>query len=207
MLRPRDEAGPLLGMRKWRVVAGIMLGLACASKQDAIWYIFAFAALCVAWDLGARRTAGLRRYLARRAGQGRQVAAAHPRRDPAGDLRADLDGLVSPSTGYDRDYARAARVNIPVISQLYSLFKYHKEMVQFGVGLSSPHPYMSQPWDWFVITRPVAFYWNSYTDAAGLHAEHGGHHAAVGCRRCWRSATRPSGGCPSPRWRSASAGG
>ena len=49
-------------------------------------------------------------------------------------------------------------MNTPVISALYSLFVYHREMVQFGVGLNTPHPYKSQPWDWFVITRPVAFY-------------------------------------------------
>ena len=40
-------------------------------------------------------------------------------------------------------------------------------MFQFGVGLSARHPYESQPWDWFVITRPVAFYWESFTNAAG----------------------------------------
>src|SRR6202050_2221715 len=37
VLRPGDESGPSLGIRKWQVVAGIMLGLACASKQYAIW--------------------------------------------------------------------------------------------------------------------------------------------------------------------------
>src|SRR5215469_5070629 len=63
VLRPGDEAGPSLGIRKWRVAAGILIGLACASKQYGVWYIFAFAALCIAWDIGARRTAGLRAYV------------------------------------------------------------------------------------------------------------------------------------------------
>jgi len=62
VLRPGDGAGPGLGIRKWRVVAGVLLGLGCASKQDAVWYIFAFAALCIAWDMGARRAVGLRGY-------------------------------------------------------------------------------------------------------------------------------------------------
>ena len=35
--------------------------------------------------------------------------------------------------------------------------------------LSHRHPYQSQPWDWLVITRPVAFYWESYTNAAGTN--------------------------------------
>src|SRR5712691_5791782 len=34
VLRPGDEAGPGLGIRKWRVLAGLLIGLACAVKQD-----------------------------------------------------------------------------------------------------------------------------------------------------------------------------
>src|SRR5216683_1787789 len=63
VLRPSDEAGPGLGIRKWRVAAGVLIGLACASKQYGVWYILAFAGLCIAWDLGARRTVGLRGYV------------------------------------------------------------------------------------------------------------------------------------------------
>ncbi len=73
------------------------------------------------------------------------------------------------STGYDRDYAQQHGISLPVISQLYSLCEYHKEMFQFGVGLSVSHPYESQPWDWFVMSRPVAFYWETFKDPAGLH--------------------------------------
>src|SRR5262249_24052417 len=36
---------------------------------------------------------------------------------------------------------------------------------------STPHSYESQPWDWFVISRPVSFFWQEYTDPAGLHVE------------------------------------
>jgi dolichyl-phosphate-mannose-protein mannosyltransferase len=170
VLQPGDEAGPALGIRKWRVAAGILIGLACASKQYGVWYILAFAGLCIAWDMGARRAVGLRDY----------VRGALVRDGKWLPLTLGVIPLVSytltwlgwmvTNTGYDRDYAQLNKgMNIPVISQLYSLFVYHREMVQFGVGLNSRHPYMSQPWDWFVITRPVAFYWNSYSDAAGLH--------------------------------------
>ena len=60
VLRPGDEAGPGLGIRKWRVLAGLLIGLACAVKQDASWYIPAFIGLSVAWDISARRATGLR---------------------------------------------------------------------------------------------------------------------------------------------------
>jgi dolichyl-phosphate-mannose-protein mannosyltransferase len=169
VLAPTDEYGPGLGIRKWRVAAGILIGLACASKQYGVWYLPAFAGLCIAWDMGARRTVGLRG----------AVRGALVRDGKWLPLTLGLIPLVTytltwlgwfiTNTGYDRDYAQQHGNNIPVLSELYSLFVYHREMVQFGVGLSSPHPYQSQPWDWFFITRPVAFFWQSYNDPAGLH--------------------------------------
>ena len=94
VLQPSDEAGPQLGIRKWRVAAGVLIGLAGGTKQDAIWYIFAFVGLCIAWDMGARRTAGLRAYARGALIARRQVAAAHVRRHPAGHLYRHLVRLV-----------------------------------------------------------------------------------------------------------------
>ena len=76
---------------------------------------------------------------------------------------ATWSGWFATSTGYDRDYAQQHGVNIPVISPLYSLFEYHLEAIQFGLGLSRPHHYQSQPWDWLLVTRPVAFFYECYT--------------------------------------------
>ena len=43
---------------------------------------------------------------------------------------------------------------------MINLFYYHKEMLSFHDTLSSPHPYQSWPWQWLILGRPVAFYWN-----------------------------------------------
>src|ERR1700748_2608146 len=51
--------GPHLGLRTWQVAAGVCLGLAVATKWNAAWYIVGFAALIIAWEIGARRAAGL----------------------------------------------------------------------------------------------------------------------------------------------------
>jgi dolichyl-phosphate-mannose-protein mannosyltransferase len=169
VLAPSDEAGPGLGIRKWRVLAGVLIGLACATKQYGAWYIIAFACLCVAWDIGARRTVGLRGYL--RGGlvrDGKWLPLTLGLIPLVTYTLTWMNWLVT-NTGFDRDYAQQHGINIPVISQLYSLFEYHKQMLQFGVGLSVRHPYESQPWDWFFLTRPVAFEWNTYSDPAGLH--------------------------------------
>jgi dolichyl-phosphate-mannose-protein mannosyltransferase len=169
VLHPGDRAGPRLGIRKWRVAAGILIGLAGATKQYGVWYLLAFAGLCLAWDIGARRTAGLRDYTRGalvRDGKWLPVTFGVI---PLLTYIATWSGWLITSTGYDRNYAQTNGDNLPVIGPLYSLFQYHREMLHFGLGLNARHPYMSQPWDWFVISRPVAFFWTSYTDAAGLH--------------------------------------
>jgi dolichyl-phosphate-mannose-protein mannosyltransferase len=169
VLGPSDEAGPSLGIRKWRVAAGVMIGLACASKQYAAWYIFAFVGLVIAWDIGARRAAGLRDYVRGalvRDGKWLPVTLGVI---PLVTYVVTWTGWFATSTGYDRNYAQQHGVNIPVISALYSLFEYHKEMAQFAVGLKTTHPYMSQPWGWFVISRPVAFFYQCYTGPSSYH--------------------------------------
>jgi dolichyl-phosphate-mannose--protein O-mannosyl transferase len=174
VLQPSDEAGPGLGIRKWRVAAGILIGLACASKQYGVWYILAFAGLCIAWDLGARRAVGLRGYVRGALVRDGKWLPLTLGVIPLVAYTLTWMGWLVTSTGYDRNSAQGTGFNIPVIGPLYSLFEYHKEMVQFGVGLSTRHPYMSQPWDWFFITRPVAFYWTTFSDPAGLHAPKAG---------------------------------
>jgi dolichyl-phosphate-mannose-protein mannosyltransferase len=164
-----DDAGPGLGIRKWRVLAGVMLGLAGGTKQDALWYVFAFVGLCVAWDIGARRTVGLRSYV--RGGlvrDGKWLLLTLGLIPLFTYVLTWMNWLVT-NTGFDRDYAQGTGFNIPVLAPLYSLFEYHLQIFQFMDGLSTRHPYESQPWDWFFITRPVAFFWNTYSDAAGLH--------------------------------------
>src|SRR5690348_3008639 len=58
-LEPDGGAARPAGIRWWRLGAGVCLGLACGSKWNGIWFIPAFGAMSLAWELGARRTAGL----------------------------------------------------------------------------------------------------------------------------------------------------
>src|SRR5689334_16520976 len=157
--------GPRLGIRRWRVAAGIFLGLAVATKWNAAWYIIGFGALVTAWDIGARRTAGLKSFVR----GGLREALWLPVTFvviPLALYIASWSGWLATSTGWDRDYAATRGVHTPVISALYSLFEYHLQAVGFGLGLSKPHHFQSQPWDWLLVTRPVAFYAQCYTGPA-----------------------------------------
>ena len=162
---------PRAGIRWWRIGAGVCLGLACGSKWNGLWFVPAFAALSFAWDVGARRTAGLGkvtgpgllRYLGGLAGS--FVAL------PLVAYLATWTGWFATSSGYDRNWAQLHGVNIPVISPLISLFQYNKAMLAFNTGLQKHHPYQSQPWTWLTISRPVSYYWSCPTSGHGVCAK------------------------------------
>jgi dolichyl-phosphate-mannose--protein O-mannosyl transferase len=154
-----DDGGPHLGVRWWRVLGGVCLGLACASKWNGVWYIPAFGGLALAWDAGARRAAGVSHWvyggLVR---DGRWVLASLAA-IPLVTYITAWSGWLFTNTGYDRDWAAQHGIHTPVISALVSLFEYNKAMLHFNATLSVHHPYESQPWSWLVISRPVSYYY------------------------------------------------
>ncbi len=157
---PGEDSAPRTGIRWWRLGAGVCLGLAVGSKWNGIWYVPAFGALALAWDVGARRAAGFKR--------GADAALARDLGGLAGSFAvapllaylATWTGWFATSSGYDRNWAVQHGVNLPVISPLISLFEYSKAMLAFNTGLRTYHPYMSKPWTWLVLARPVSYYWH-----------------------------------------------
>src|SRR5580700_5746731 len=101
--RPGDVRGsrPRLGIRRWRVAAGIFLGLAVATKWNAVFYIIGFAALGTAWDIGARRAAGLKSFV-RGAFRETLWLPVTFIAIPLGVYLASWSGWFATSTGYDR---------------------------------------------------------------------------------------------------------
>jgi dolichyl-phosphate-mannose-protein mannosyltransferase len=164
-----EEGGvlPRHGIRWWRVAAGVCLGLATASKWNGVWFIPAFGALCLAWDVGARRASGIRGWadaaLARDAGglAGSFVLV------PLASYLVTWTGWFATSTGYDRDWAAQHGIHLPVVSDLVSLFQYHKAMLSFNTGLRANHPYASKPWTWLTMNRPVSMYWQCLAPSKG----------------------------------------
>ena len=56
--------GPGLGLRPWRLVAALCLGLCCGTKWSGVYFLAAFGLMTVLWDVGARRAAGVERWFA-----------------------------------------------------------------------------------------------------------------------------------------------
>ena len=151
-----QPGGPSLGFRWPLLLAGACLGAACATKWNGVWYIFAFAALVIAWDLGARRAAG---FEPRLTGVLRSDGPWLPvwfGITPAVVYVASWTGWFSTSYGYNRN-GTALGGGHPA-GTLTAWLQYNKSMLNFGLGLHASSPYESNPLGWLVLARPTAFF-------------------------------------------------
>ncbi|MGN9915733.1 dolichyl-phosphate-mannose--protein mannosyltransferase [Micromonospora palomenae] len=147
----------------WRLAAGVLLGCACAVKWSALYFVPVFALLALLWEVGVRRSAGVRR----------------PWRDAlldelpwlvlAGLLLvvtyvATWSGWLLGDDGYyrlaDRYPNTPGLSDTPILGALNNLYQYHRAAFEFHTGLETPHKYQSWPWQWLLLGRPVAFYWS-----------------------------------------------
>jgi len=154
-------SGPNLGFRWRRALAGVFLGCAVASKWNGIWFLVAFAVMAIAWDYGARRAAG---YRDRIAGVLRSDVAWMPATFlaiPFVTYLASWSGWFAGTLGYDRNWAALNGNHTPIWSTLDSWYQYQKSVLQFGLGLSSQQGYVSKPWTWLVLGRPVSFFYTA----------------------------------------------
>lgn len=153
--------GPGLGLRPWRIAAGVALGLACGVKWSGLWYMALFGLLTVAWDLQLRRALGVPHPL--RAVVLRDIGPAVLSIVGAGLVAYLLTwtGWLVTDGGYDRQWA-ATNPGLPFIPDaLRSLAAYHRAAWGFHVGLDSPHSYRSSAWSWPVMSRPTSFSYDS----------------------------------------------
>ena len=76
---------------------------------------------------------------------------------------ATWTGWFLSDNGWKRHYLATEKheTELPVFGALYNLWAYHVDVLQFHNHLTSPHQYQSWPWQWLLLGRPVAFYWNS----------------------------------------------
>ncbi|MFF2812325.1 dolichyl-phosphate-mannose--protein mannosyltransferase [Streptomyces sp. NPDC058000] len=181
--RPDAEVGDRLrlGWRPWRIAAGLCLGLSAATKWNGLYFLAAFALMSVLWDMGARRTAGARhpfRAVLRRDALpafGATVVVA------LATYLASWTGWIATKGGYYRDWATSPEGRHGSFTWLpdwlRSLWHYQSEVYAFHTGLTTPHTYMSNPWSWLVLGRPVSYF---YEDPK---AGQDGCTAAEGCAR------------------------
>lgn len=160
-----------LGMRLWRVGCGVCLGAAAATKWDGVFWIPVFLLLAVWWDAGARRVAGEEFPVGRALLYDGLFALLPMVVVPAVVYTASWTGwfLSDGVHAYDHDkYVHAGQSWIAhFFAVVHGWFSYHREMWHFHTTLAAAHPYLSNPWGWILLARPVAYFYNGNSHSCG----------------------------------------
>jgi dolichyl-phosphate-mannose--protein O-mannosyl transferase len=154
--------GPVLWWRPWRLLAGVMFGLAIGTKWNSVYVLATMGLLSVIWDVGARRLAGadFKAWLA-------LVIDGIPALVrlvlvSAVVYVATWWGWLTTTGGWDRDWGDQ-HPDDPITKALgpmwASFIQYHKDIYGFHTGTyinNLPlHSYNSNPWGWLFMVRPI----------------------------------------------------
>ncbi|MGO3153871.1 MAG: dolichyl-phosphate-mannose--protein mannosyltransferase [Galactobacter sp.] len=148
--------GPWMGWRPWRLALGVSLGCLCAVKWSGLWFVVVFGLLVVWWDCQARRTAGIRSWLA--SGVIKDGLTGFVQIIPTALITYVLTWtgwfLNSGAYGHGRTGHGA----------LLDLWDYHQQAYAFHTGLSSPHSAQSNAWTWPFVGHPVLMLYDTDKD-------------------------------------------
>lgn len=154
--------GPVLLWRPWRWTAGVLFGLAVATKWNSLFVLAVFGLLTVWWDVSARRLAGA----GHRAWYAVLVEGVLAFVSLVGTTLvvyvASWTGWLLSSDAWDRrwgvdhpDHPWVAAFGAP----LASLLEYHREIYAFHTGdymREQTHPYDAHPAGWLLMLRPIS---------------------------------------------------
>ncbi|HSE70945.1 MAG TPA: phospholipid carrier-dependent glycosyltransferase, partial [Nocardioidaceae bacterium] len=167
-----DDWGPVRGLRfrPWRLAAGVLFGLALATKWNALFPLAAFGLLVWAWDSGARRSLGVRHAWLRSAAVDAVpaffylvvVALVVYMLTWTGWLlhAAEYEEALSNTQygAYWGEYLEDDASGVGEVTQsLRSLWNYHQDVFTFHTRFlnDATHTYQSKPQWWLILNRPV----------------------------------------------------
>lgn len=152
--------GPVFGWRPWRLAAGLMLGMACATKWSGLYAVVFFGLLTVIWEISARRTIGVRSPVPNSLLRDGPIAFVTIVGTTVVTYLVSWWGWITSSNGWDRQWAAenpASGLAGIVPDWLRSLWHYHVDMYEFHSNLTKAHDYASDAWTWLWLKRPVSF--------------------------------------------------
>ena len=156
--------GPRLGVRWWRFAAGVLLGLAFATKWSGLYFMVFFGAMSLAMDVAARRAYRVPRpwagVLRRDAGPSAYVFGVIPvalyllAYSPWFASETAVNRYeVGQSIG-ERQWYQPPDALRSLWHYTYKAFHFHSELTN---AAGNHHPWESKPWTWPMSLRPVLY--------------------------------------------------
>jgi dolichyl-phosphate-mannose--protein O-mannosyl transferase len=144
--------------RPWRLAAGILVGAAVAVKWSGAYSAVGVVLLIVVAEVAWRRQP-----------EARWTTALGSAVRNEGLRTAALFGVV-PLIIYLASYVGVAQGSVLAApwtegSWWYQVAHHQVAMARFHAGLEGQHPYESPPWSWFLLKRPVAYYFQTDGEA------------------------------------------
>jgi dolichyl-phosphate-mannose--protein O-mannosyl transferase len=135
--------------RPWRLATGVAMGAAAATKWSGFLALLAAILLSLVWERGRRQ----------------RLRVARPWwesfRDESFGILVFL--LLVPVAVYAASYARWwADHGL----DLTAWWRVQTGMLSYSVHLRAQHPYASRAWSWFLLVRPVSYYYQCVAHAA-----------------------------------------
>ena len=156
----RGGIGQWLFGRPWRVLAGLLIGAAVAVKWSGLYSAVGVIGLVVASEVVARRMDAAGGAVGWRRALGSAFRAE-------GLRTAILLGIL-PLVVYLVTYLGVAEGSMLALpwqegSWWREVAAHQVAMARFHAGLEGHHPYESPSWSWFLLKRPVAFFFEDGT--------------------------------------------
>ncbi|MFI6865762.1 dolichyl-phosphate-mannose--protein mannosyltransferase [Nocardia sp. NPDC050406] len=154
------------GVRWWRFGAGVLLGMACATKWSGAYFVLAFGALSLVFDASARRAHGVRGaslgMVVRDSASAVFALAVVPLLLYVGSYAAWFASETSVHRYAVGEHIGRGGFFSFVPDALRSLWFNHSKTLDFHTHLTNSagnhHPWESKPWSWPMGLRPMLYY-------------------------------------------------
>jgi dolichyl-phosphate-mannose-protein mannosyltransferase len=145
-LPPDRPPAPII--RPWRLAAGVALGAAVATKWSGAAALAGAIVLALGWERSRRK----------------QVGLSHAWREAIRDegFSIFLFLVILPILVYAATYARWWADHGVAIADWWGT---QVHMADFHLGLRKEHAYSSRAWQWILLSRPVAYYYQCFRES------------------------------------------
>jgi dolichyl-phosphate-mannose--protein O-mannosyl transferase len=178
--------GPRTGIRWWRIATGISIGFTCGVKWSGVYMIPVFVLLSFAWEVGARRVAGIPSPVRAAFWHSAVPIIVTLVLLPVVAYLSTWMGWFVTDIGWRRDCSIShpggpwsGMKHPEMCGAIKGLWQYHAEALKFHNGLSSPHKYQSHTWGWLLLARPVNYFYTNPKPGFARHV------LAIGTPAIW----------------------